>query len=324
MGEPGKLLGRFPREDFPQKRACKVCGHEASYLLSIYNEHGEPQLLDLFLCPHCGLLFVGNPITLDQLAYAYGTLDWKKYYQEIAIATGGKVACAVNDLYSLFSNPGDRDSVLDVGCGYGHFLEVFKGSRPFVRVAGHELQGEPASACEAKGFKVFTCNLEEISDKFDLIVLLDVAEHVPDPNRTFAACHSLLKMGGHIYIHTPRRCFWDSFFLVMAKIPGMRQMSKAWLRTRVSIFHLQLWTDRALELSLKMAGFQLVYLKPELELSWPLERYSRIYLGEKLSVPAPLVRMATSIADLLFVRLGTLKNKAICLGQRKESRDSFV
>ncbi|MBI2357602.1 MAG: class I SAM-dependent methyltransferase [Deltaproteobacteria bacterium] len=234
------------------------------------------------------------------------------------------MACAVNDLYPLFSNPGDHDSVLDIGCGYGHFLEVFKDSRPFVRVAGHELQGEPASACEAKGFEVFTCNLEEISDKFDLIVLLDVAEHVPDPNRTFAACHSLLKMGGHIYIHTPRRCFWDSFFLLLAKIPGMGEFSAAWLRTRVSIFHLQLWTDKALEMSLKMAGFQLLYLKPELELSWPLERYARIYLGEKLHFPPLLVRIATRIADLLFVRLGTLRNKAVCLGQRKDSRESFV
>ena len=297
-----------------QKTNCKVCSSEARYLVSLNNEHGEPRLLNLFLCTYCGLLFVGNPITADQLAYAYGTLDWKRYYQEIDAATGGKIARVVEDLAPLVSSSTNNAAVLDIGCGYGHFLEVFKESRPFVRVAGHELQGEPASACEAKGFEVFTCNLEEILDKFDLIVLLDVAEHVPDPNRTFAACHSLLKMGGHIYIHTPRRCFWDSFFLVMAKIPGMRQMSKAWLRTRVSIFHLQLWTDKALEMSLKMAGFQLRYLRLELELSWPLDRYARIYLGEKLHFPPLLVRVATGLAELLFVRLGTLRNKAICLG----------
>lgn len=70
MDEPGNLLVRFPGEDFPQQKTCKVCGHEASYLPSVRNEHGEPQLLDLFLCSHCGLLFVGNPISPDQFAHA--------------------------------------------------------------------------------------------------------------------------------------------------------------------------------------------------------------------------------------------------------------
>lgn len=299
-----------------QKKSCKVCGNEARYLLSLNNEHGEPHFLDLFLCTCCGLLFVGNPITEDQLAHAYGTLDWKRYYREIDSATRGKIMRALEDFAPLLPGFTNHSAVLDVGCGYGHFLEVFHQSYPFVRVLGHELQGEPVSACEAKGFKVFTCALEEIPEQFYLIVLLDVAEHVPQPNRTFAACRSLLKRGGYVYIHTPRRCFWDSFFLFLAKIPGMGRLSGVWLRTRVSIFHLQLWTDKALEMSLKMAGFQLLYLKSELELSWPLDRYARVYLGEKLNFPPLLVRIATRIANLLFVRLGTLKNKAICLGQR--------
>ncbi|MBI2360124.1 MAG: class I SAM-dependent methyltransferase, partial [Deltaproteobacteria bacterium] len=249
----------------PSKRElCKVCGQEAKYYLSIPNDHGEPQVLHLFLCRHCGLLFVGNPVTDAQLAHAYGTLDWQQYYKEIGFATAGKIARALDDLRALVPVSANHRSVLDVGCGYGHFLDALSRAYPSVRAAGSELQGEPALACRARGFTVFTCDLEEVGEKFNIVALLDVAEHVPSPNRTFAACHSLLEKEGYIYIHTPRRCVWDNLFLFLARIPGSRRFSKAWLRTRVSIFHLQLWTDKALKLALEKTGFGLVYLKSEL------------------------------------------------------------
>lgn len=298
--------------------ACKVCGQEAKYVLTMDNDHGEPALLDLLLCGYCGLLFVGTPITDEELAAAYASLDAERYYEEIGDTTYMKINRALEDLGVLLRSSGNT-SVLDVGCGYGHFLDALTKTYPSVRAAGHELEGKSASACRSKGFKVLTCDLEDIRERFSLIALLDVAEHVPEPNRLLAVCQSLLGRDGYVYIHTPRRCFWDNFFLALYRLAWLRKLARAWLRTRVSIFHLQLWTDKALELSLKLAGFQLLYLKPELELSWPLERYARIYLGEKLRVPPPLVGIATRIADLLFVRLGTLKNKAICLGQRRES-----
>jgi uncharacterized membrane protein len=71
-----------------------------------------------------------------------------------------------------------------------------------------------------------------------------------------------------------------------------------------------------------MAGFKLVYLKSEMELSWPLNRYTKVYLGDKLHVPALVVRVATALAGILFLRLGTLRNKAICLAQRGEDEQN--
>lgn len=297
---------------------CKVCGKAAVYLTSLNNSHGLPRILEILHCQCCGLVFVGNPVSDEQLAHAYGTLSPGRSYQEIARTTQAKVSRAIDDLTSLLNGRSDI-SVLDVGCGGGHFLESIARSHLRVRAAGLELPGENAFACQKKGLRVFTCALEQLTEHFHVAVLLDVAEHVLWPNRTFTACASLLREEGYLYIHTPMRCFWDSVFLALARVPGLRRVSRVWLGTRVSIFHLQLWTEQALKLCLERAGFRILYLSRELELSLPLARYSEMYLGSKLHVPALGVRVATTIADLLFVRLGTLRNKAICLAQKRRA-----
>lgn len=314
------------RDAIRVERTCKICGNRSKYVLSMNNEHGAPHVLEIFLCSYCGLLFVGNPITDDLLSYAYSTLDTRKYYREVASTSEEKISQALNDVNSLMRSFANYPTVLDVGCGYGHFLSALTKSHSSIRAVGHELPGDSASVCKSKGFKVFTCNLEDISDKFSVITLLDVAEHVPQPNLIFAACYSLLKKDGYIYIHTPRRCFWDNLFLALIKMPGFRKMSRAWLRTRVSIFHLHLWTDKALKLSLQKAGFQLVYLKSKMELSWPLDRYTKLYLGEIFHFPPLLVKMATGLANILFVWLGTLRNKSICLVQKRHNlpKSSYI
>jgi len=298
-------------------RTCKICSSKSKYVFSIDWKQGHPPVLDIFLCGYCGLLFVGNPITNEQLTDAYDTIDQNKYYQEIATSTEGKVSRTIDDIGKVVHSGPTNLSILDIGCGYGHFLEALTKLNPSIRAVGQELPGQAASACQSKGFKVYTCALEDISEQFSIVSLLDVAEHIPQPNTTFTACNSLLKTDGYIYIHTPRRCFWDNLFLALIRMPGLWKLSKSWFRTRLSIFHLHLWTDKSLKLSLQKAGFDLIYLKSEMELSWPLDRYVKLYLGKNLYYSPPLIMVATVLAKVIFVRLRTLRNKAICLGKKR-------
>ena len=303
------------------ERTCKICSSKSKYVFALHNRHGDPEFLDIFLCRYCGLLFVGNPITEKQLAYAYARLDQEKnrneYYQEIAPSTAKKVSRAIDDICGLLRDGSNNSSILDIGCGYGHLLEALTKLNPSMLAAGHEVPGQSASFCQEMGLRVFTCSLEDIPEQFSIISLLDVAEHIPQPNRTFAMCYSLLKADGYIYIHTPRRCFWDNVFLGLRKIPGLRKLSRLWFRARVSIFHLHLWTDKSLTLALQKAGFQLVYLKPEMELSWPLDRYVKVYFGHKFYFSSVFITIATGLAKIEGLWMRTLKNKAICLGQKK-------
>jgi len=260
-------------------------------------------------------VFVGNQLTAQQLTAAYAARDPIRYYEEISIPTRAKIALALKNLSPLFRQGVAPRSVLEVGCGDGAFLEALQEIHPEVCTYGHELPGPLSSLWTAKRLRVFTGALEEIRDTFGVVVLLDVAEHVPDPNRTFSACRALLDGNGHLYLHTPRLCLWDRLFLAARGVPGLGRFCKAWLRARVSIYHLQLWTDRALAVSLARAGLEVVYIRRQTELSWPLERYLRMYLTDRFPRAALLASPLAALAGFVFVRLGTLRNKAVCLAR---------
>ena len=232
---------------------CKVCGSRSRYIYAAESSHG-PSHLKVFRCSRCRLLFVGTPVPRLALESAYESLETNDYYEEVGETTSAKVRGPSVTSAHYFAASADP-AVLDVGCGYGHLLEALRNQHPAVRIAGTELSGASADVCRAKKLTVFTSGLREIDQRFSTVVLLDVAEHLSSPNRTFAECNAVLELGGHIYIHTPRVCFWDEVCLALVRIPLLSSLARLWLRTRISIFHLQLWTDEALKVSLHQAGF---------------------------------------------------------------------
>jgi 2-polyprenyl-3-methyl-5-hydroxy-6-metoxy-1,4-benzoquinol methylase len=93
--------------------------------------------------------------------------------------------------------------LLDVGCAYGFFLQE---ARPFFDVAGIEIAEDAAAYCRQQGLRVFTGvadedNLAQLG-MMDVIVLLDVVEHLPSPYETLALCTRYLSPGGVIVITT--------------------------------------------------------------------------------------------------------------------------
>jgi SAM-dependent methyltransferase len=93
--------------------------------------------------------------------------------------------------------------LLDLGCAYGFFLDEAK---PFYDVAGIEISEEAAAAGRARGLKVIAGVADEAKlaelGAMDVIVLLDVIEHLPDPAATLALCARHLNPGGIIVITT--------------------------------------------------------------------------------------------------------------------------
>ena len=296
--------------------SCKVCGGHGKALLTMPNDHGDPPLLDLFVCRRCRLVFVGPPVKEEQLVAAYATIDWCAYYDEIATSNASRIAAALDDVVPLLQRRGERASLLDAGCGYGHFLEAVTRLHPPVRSRGHEFSLEEARAAQAQGLYVYTGPLATITERFSVITLLDVAEHASDPLAVFRDCYELLEPGGHLYLHTPRRCLWDTAFMLLTKVRPVARLARAWVRARLSIFHLQLWSDRALRTALERAGFVVLELRRKRELAWPIDRYARVYLGDKLGVGPAGVRVAARLADFAFNRVGVLRNKAVCIAQK--------
>jgi SAM-dependent methyltransferase len=97
--------------------------------------------------------------------------------------------------------------LLDVGCGGGSFLQVFK--KLGVEVAGVEPSSSAAAAARECGIDVFTGTVEEYvakngtDEKFDVILCSHTLGATPFPVETLDCMRQLLAPNGYIWVAVP-------------------------------------------------------------------------------------------------------------------------
>jgi SAM-dependent methyltransferase len=108
-------------------------------------------------------------------------------------------------LLDLLGSDGRGRRLLDVGCGHGLLLAEAR-ARGYA-VQGLELSREAARhARETLGLPVLETALEDKEldeERFDVIVLADVLEHLDDPVGSLDRCIELLNDGGALLVVTP-------------------------------------------------------------------------------------------------------------------------
>jgi SAM-dependent methyltransferase len=115
-------------------------------------------------------------------------------------------------------------SILDIGCGYGYFLELAlkRGWRSFgIEVVGDAVKSSQDKIGEKKifGGKLKEFNLD--NDAFDAISLWDVIAIVDNPYEELKECFRLLNNGGIIGIRTRNASFQKWVYRVFGLIKGI-------------------------------------------------------------------------------------------------------
>lgn len=99
---------------------------------------------------------------------------------------------------------GVKGRLLDIGCGNGSILRTFHDLYPGWSLCGYEqfdtsrayIEGLPGVD------RFFSGTLGEINDRFDLITIVYVIEHLPDPVGTLKQLKRLLKPDGILFVQT--------------------------------------------------------------------------------------------------------------------------
>jgi 2-polyprenyl-3-methyl-5-hydroxy-6-metoxy-1,4-benzoquinol methylase len=298
---------------------CKICGGPGKFICTTPNEHGAVKEIQNYRCLKCGLVFVANVLTDDQLNDAYSTLDSASYYSEIKKENAAKIESACLSLKGLTKgSPSMR--ILDIGCGNGQFLQELR-DQGYESLAGHEIPGADLRHLELMDIKVYRdMDWSSVpSNAFDVITMLDVAEHVRRPVELFHQCFRMLRIGGYLYFHSPVVTKFDRMMHCVAGLPVIGKLGRIWQRGRTSIFHLQNYTDNSFLLALSRVGFAEIQIRKRNELSWPVRRYVRVYFCEKQHLPLGL---APILAPLFYPLLATdffNSNKGIVTARKLEA-----
>lgn len=158
------------------------------------------------------------------------------------------------DRYDTFEKnlPSDRRSILDIGTGPGFFL--LYGKKRGWNVLGIEPSKQAAEHAKSLGIKI----IEEFMDrslanklnKFDVIHMSEVLEHVPDPTEMIKITHDLLKPGGLLCVSAPND--YSPFQKVLREICAY----KPWWVTPP--FHINYFNFDSLEKLLRKIGFKII------------------------------------------------------------------
>jgi 2-polyprenyl-3-methyl-5-hydroxy-6-metoxy-1,4-benzoquinol methylase len=157
-------------------------------------EHDEK--FRLVRCKKCGLIYLNPRPTINEI---------DKYYPSRAYWSENENAEETHGyLYRLINNV-KKGRVLDIGAGTGVFLSGFK--KRGWKIDGVELSPIAVSMAKRK-FKINLrkgdlLNIKLPENKFDLITLNHVLEHLYKPRQTLVKIARLLKKGGTIMISCP-------------------------------------------------------------------------------------------------------------------------
>jgi SAM-dependent methyltransferase len=180
-------------------------------------------------CPRCGLSRLQPQPSAAELLALY---DDPAYFLGSGGAAAGyreNYAELQNCLRNSFQHDLDflaryapRGELLEVGCGYGTFLELARARGYEVR--GLEVSADAAAHAEgALGDLVVRSTLEQYSaahpGSADVLYCSHVIEHVPDPRLFAAAAARVLRPGGWLICVTPNQ------HSLLARLSGRRWVS---------------------------------------------------------------------------------------------------
>jgi SAM-dependent methyltransferase len=188
--------------DFPISSCCRSCGGQLVFFKKIRGE-GSGKPVPVFKCNNCSSFYS----RIDYVCQSQADILLKSlaYHVPREVCAKKRVADILKRISEKSWLPNQPLSMLDIGCGVGWSLVV--AEQKGIRAIGVE-PGKDAAEYATGVLKVDVINSLFKADmfgheKFDLIILDQVLEHVPDPASMLEDVFRLLKRHGVLFLGVP-------------------------------------------------------------------------------------------------------------------------
>ena len=192
-----------------QEIICPIC---QSKEIKFFCEKND---FKLYRCFGCELIFVwpipGNLIEIYSASYfkreaantranKFGYVD----YEEDKKATRKTLVAYLDKISKLTKGR----KIFDVGAATGYFLDVAR--KQGWSTGGAEISVYAAGIAKNKGHNIFLGDLAEpkIEEKYDVVTMWDVLEHLSDPAKYLKSINNILSQGGILAINTIDSSSW--------------------------------------------------------------------------------------------------------------------
>lgn len=279
-----------------EQMSCPVClGKSNTRIREIFDDrYGQPDIFNLVRCTQCGHLMTAPRLDESQLGDLYGTYYPRKHININDLKN--EAALSIRPMarwrrwWSGTDNQGQYtvrpgELMLDIGCGSG--LSLLEAKAVGADVRGVEADPNVHRIATELGLKIHIGSLLDEpfpGEQFDLVVLNQVIEHMPDPALMLERLRPRLKPGGRMILVFPNvNSLWCRIF------------GKFWINWHVP-YHLHHFTRAGFSKMVSRTGYRIRKVRTITPNLWTILQLRACKINVKPGVPSPLWNV--SAADL--------------------------
>lgn len=206
-------------------RPCSICNHTKGHILHTQNfslpeNSALPASYDVVECENCGHCFADTSASQKDYDLYYNQMS---KYEDKETASGGGLdeidRARLNLAAEIIEKncPDKSASILDIGCANGGLMQCLK-DKGYKNLTGIDITRICVENVKKAGFNAHfggIFNLEELGDnKYDVVILSHVLEHVYDLQKTAENLKKLLNPNGLIYIEVPDASRYPNYYVV--------------------------------------------------------------------------------------------------------------
>ena len=277
---------------------CPVCNSKEQIPTSnIFDDrYGCPEMFNLMCCVNCGHMMTSPAVQEEQLGALYSTYYPRKHVvTSDLLHTASTAALRSTKLKRWWSGTNNQGQyrvscgqvMLDVGCGSG--LSLLEAKELGAEVFGIEADPNVRRIADELELQIHIGSLYDEPFKnisFDLIVLNQVIEHIPDPGKAMQELKKRLKPNGRLILVFPnRRSIWQRLF-------GLK-----WINWHVP-YHLHHFDSKGFRTFAQRHGYTIISQKTITPNIWSILQLRVLRQSSKIGVSSPIWDVKSSEADI--------------------------